>query len=241
MKEVEGFVISETPYGDSSKIINLLTKDGLIGVLCKGARSIKSSIRSVTVKFNYGKYIIYDKKEKMSILKEGSTINDFYNIKNDIVLIGYMTYLSDLVYQVAKQNNSEDIYNMFIAALLKIESGMNPLVITNIFEVKMLDYLGVGINLDSCNVCGSTKNIVTISPDLGGYVCKNCYTNEHIYDTKVVKMIRMYKLVNINSISELKISNNIMEEINNFLKAYYDRFTGLYLKSKKFLDNVTNM
>ena len=65
MKEVEGFVISETPYGDSSKVINLLTKDGLIGVLCKGARSIKSSIRSVSVKFNYGKYIIYDKKEKM--------------------------------------------------------------------------------------------------------------------------------------------------------------------------------
>ena len=200
MKEVEGFVISETPYGDSSKVINLLTKDGLIGVLCKGARSIKSSIRSVSVKFNYGKYIIYDKKEKMSILKEGSPINDFYHIKNDIVLIGYMTYLSDLVYQVAKQNSSEDIYNIFIAALLKIESGMNPLVITNIFEVKMLDYLGVGINLDSCNVCGSTKNIVTVSPDLGGYVCKNCYTNEYIYDAKVVKMIRMYKLVNIDSI-----------------------------------------
>lgn len=241
MLEVEGFVISETPYGDSSKIINLLTKDGLKGIICKGAKSLKSPNRSITTKFSYGRYIIYDKKDKTSILKEGSSIDDFYNIKNDIILIGYMTYMSDLVYQVAKQNNSSDIYEIFISSLKKINEGMNPLVISNIFEVKMLDYLGVGINLNSCNVCGNTKNILTINPDLGGYICQDCYRGEYLYDSKVIKMLRMYKLVNIDSISELKISEKIVNDINRFLSIYYDRFTGLFLKSKKFLHELTNM
>lgn len=241
MIEVEGFVISETPYGESSKIINLLTPKGLIGILCKGAKSLKNINRSVTAKFTYGKYIIYDKKEKTSILKEGSVINNFSNIKNDIILIGYMTYLSDLVYQVVKQNPAKEIYDIFISSLKKIEEGMNPMIITNIFEVKMLDYLGVGINLDCCNNCGSTKNIVTINADLGGYVCSECYKGEYIYEAKVIKMLRMYKLVNIDSISDLKISENIVFEINRFLNIYYNRFTGIYLKSKKFLQELTEL
>jgi len=239
--EVEGFVISETSFGETSKIINLITRDGLKGILCKGAKSLKNPNRSVTTKYTYGKYIIYDKKDKTSILKEGSVINDFYHIKNDIILIGYMTYLSDLVYQVVKQNQTSEIYDIFISSLKKIDEGMNPMIIANIFEIKMLDYLGVGINLECCNSCGSTKNIVTISSDLGGYICSNCYQGEYVYDTKTIKMIRMYKLVNIDSISDIKISDNISNEINRFLNVYYDRFTGLYLKSKKFLQDLTTM
>ena len=241
MIEVEGFIISETPYGETSKIINLLTHNGLKGILCKGAKSLKSLNRSITTKYTYGKYIIYDKKEKMSILKEGSVINDFSNIKSDIILIGYMTYLSDLVYQVAKQNNECEIYDIFISALKKINEGKNPMIISNIFEVKMLDFLGVGINLDCCNNCGTIKNIVTINADLGGYVCSDCYKGEYIYGAKVIKMLRMYKLVNIDSISDLKISDSIVFEINRFLNIYYDRFTGLYLKSKKFLQELTDL
>ena len=35
-QEVEGFIVTETPYGESSKIINVLTREkGLIGIMCK--------------------------------------------------------------------------------------------------------------------------------------------------------------------------------------------------------------
>ena len=34
LKEVEGFILTETPYGESSKIINVLTKEyGIIGII----------------------------------------------------------------------------------------------------------------------------------------------------------------------------------------------------------------
>lgn len=83
------------------------------------------------------------------------------------------------------------------------------------------------------------KNIVTINPDEGGYICKNCYTNEVYYDDKTIKMLRMYYLVDIASISDLKISNIVINNINNFITVYYERYTGLYLKSKKFLETIT--
>ncbi len=44
--------------------------------------------------------------------------------------------------------------------------------------------------------------------------------------------------VEIKSISKLKISEKVKQEINTFLNTYYDRYTGLYLKSKNFLKKL---
>ena len=121
------------------------------------------------------------------------------NLK-DIELISYMTFLLDLTSQVMKQNNDEEIYNLLINTLYKINDGLNPMVMTNILELKYLDYLGVGFSFNNCCKCGKSSNIITIDPDEGGYICKNCYTNEIIYDSKTLKMLRMYYLVNIESI-----------------------------------------
>lgn len=241
LKIVEGIVINETPYKDSSKILNILTEDGVIGVISSKSRSLKSSLRSISNRFIYANFTIYYNENKLSTLKEGAIIDNFNSIKSDLIKISYMTYITDLVYQVIKQTMHKSIYHLLIDTLKKIDEGMNPKVMMNIIEIKLLDYLGVGIELNACAKCGTTKDIVTVDPDIGGYICKNCYTNEIIYDDKVRKMLRMYYLVDINSITDLKINDYVIDAINNFLEIYYDRYTGLYLNSKKFLNTTIKL
>ena len=238
LKQVEGIIASNVNYGETSKIVNILTKEGMIGAIAKGAKNIKSPLRSFTVNLTYGSFYLYYNDNKLSTLKSADIINEFKNIKKDIILIRYMSFLIDLATQVMKQNNDEEIYNLLVTTLYKIDEGLNPMVMTNILELKYLDYLGVGFDFNTCCKCGKKSNIVTIDPDVGGYICKNCYTNEIIYDSKTLKMLRMYYLVDIKSISELKISDNIIKNINYFVNTYYDRYTGLYLKSKKFLNEL---
>ena len=240
LKQVEGIIASSVNYGETSKIVNILTKEGMIGAIAKGAKNIKSPLRSFTVNLTYGSFYLYYNDNKLSTLKSADIINEFKNIKKDIILISYMSFLIDLATQVMKQNNDEEIYNLLVTTLYKIDEGLNPMVMTNILELKYLDYLGVGFDFNTCCKCGKKSNIVTIDPDAGGYICKNCYTNEIIYDSKTLKMLRMYYLVDIKSISELKISDNVVKNINYFVNTYYDRYTGLYLKSKKFLNELIN-
>ena len=67
--------------------------------------------------------------------------------------------------------------------------------------------LNLLFNVNNFSLSDSVKkdNIVTISSIEGGYICKDCYTNEVIYDSKVIQMLKMYYLVDIKTIKELKI------------------------------------
>ena len=63
LTNVEGIILSITPFGETSKIINVYTKEyGIIGIMCKGAMGVKSKLRSVTQKLTYGVFNIYYKK-----------------------------------------------------------------------------------------------------------------------------------------------------------------------------------
>lgn len=240
--KIEGIIISEVAYGDTSKIVNVLTKDhGIIGVMCKGAKSLKSRLRTCTMKYTYGFFHVYLKEGKLSILKDVDVIDDFSHLKTDITLISYMAYVVELASQVTKQNDDPAIYGLLISILKKMNAGLNPRVLTNILEIKLLDYLGVSLNLDSCVRCGNKTNIITIDPDAGGYICQNCFQNERLVNPKTIKMLRMYYLVSIDSITELNIHEDLIREIDYFLNKYYERYTGLYLQSKSFLQSITNM
>lgn len=236
--DVEGIIINTKNYGDTSKIVDIFTKEyGIIGVMAKGCKSLKSNLRSVTDKLTYAKFTIYYKKDKLSILSEASVINNFSNIKKDIEKISYASFLIDLTNQVYKQCEDIELYDLLISSLIKINDNFNPLIITNIVELKYLEYLGVMPNLDECAICGC-KNVITLSSDKGGYLCKRCHTNEPIVSDKTIKLVRMYSLVDINKISKLDLNKEIVKEVNRFIDSYYDRYTGLYLKSKEFLNKL---
>jgi len=242
ISKFEGIIITETPYGDNSKIINILTKDhGLIGIMCQNVKSIKNPLRTKTLKFTYGLFHINYNKNKLSKLIDVDIIDNFSNIKSNIELISYVSYITDLTYQVAKQNSSSIIYDLYLSTIKKMNEGKNPLILTNILELKYLEYLGVGLNLSSCIKCGNKTNIVTLDPDEGGYICQDCYTNEVLLSPKSLKLIRMYYLIEIGSISDIKIQVNTANEINYFLDKYYERYTGIYLKSKDFLKRINQL
>lgn len=238
IEKVEGIVINEKAYGETSKIINVITKEyGIIGIIAKGARTLKSEFRVSTAKLSYAYFNIIYKEGKLSTLVSADIINPFKSIIKDINKISYAVYILELSEQVVKQTN-QNIFDLMLSGLIKINEDYDPLIIMNIIELKYLDYLGVMPVLDRCSVCGTTNNIVTLSSDKGGYVCKNCYSTEKIISEKAIKLIRLFYYVDISKITKLEIGDVSKKEINDFLDMYYDRYTGLYLRSKTFLKNL---
>ncbi len=241
MKDIEGIVLKEQPYSETSKLLKILTKEGIIDLIAKGARTLKSDLRSVTTKMTYGMFHIHYKEDKLSTLISVDIIDSLKNIKKDIIKISYASFLMELTSQVMKQNNDEQIYFILISSLKKINENYDPLIISNIVELKYLDYLGVMPVLDSCALCGSKTNIVTISGNRGGYICANCFTNERMVEKKTIQLLRMLYYVDIDKITSTNIQTKIKKEINDFIDEYYELYTGLYLQTKSFLKNLNKI
>lgn len=241
IEEVTGIILYSTLYKESSEILQVLTKEHqLIGVLSRGSKKIKNKLFNKTRKYNYVKIYLLYKENGLSIANDIDILDDYNYFHKDITLITYLSYLCNLTYSVAKQDNNPDILKLLLNTLKKIEDGLNPLVLTNILEIKYLKYLGINLYLDGCNICKNTKDIVTLSVLRGGLVCKNCYQNEYIVNKRTIHLIRYYQNIDINSIKSINISKIVINEINLFISEYYETYTGIYVKNKEFLNKLVN-
>ncbi len=242
IKKIEGIVISEIDYKESSKIINVLTPEyGVIGIIARGTKQVKSKLSGVASKLTYGYFHVNYREDKLSNLIEVDIINHFKNIRKNIDLMSYSLYLLELAERVYKHDNDKEIYGMLIASLIKIDEGYDYQVITDIFELKMLDFLGIRPVIDECVNCGNKDDIVTISSYRGGYLCKNCAQGEVLVNIKTIKLLRMFYYVDISKISKIEVADNIKAELSRFIYDYYDRYSGIYLKSREFLQNLEKL
>ena len=87
-KKIDGIIVSEYPFEESSKIINILTKDGEYNIIAKGAKKIKSPFFAVTNKFTLGIFNIQYKEKGLSKLIDADIINNYSTIKKDINIYG---------------------------------------------------------------------------------------------------------------------------------------------------------
>lgn len=230
IEKVDGIVIKETPYKDTSKIIEVFTKKyGVISIIAKGAKRIKSPLFTGTTYLSYSSFCI--SKKNVSTLRSVDVICSFKNILKDIKNLAAASYLIGLSVQVYKQSNEQDIFGILVSSLGKINEFINPLGIVNIVEMKYLKYLGVEPNLDRCTVCGSC-DIASLSIDHGGFLCSNC--SEVRMNSKLLKLIKAYYCVDIIKIDKLDVNKEIMLELDRFISEYYEKHTGVFLNQKKF-------
>lgn len=240
--DVKGLVLNETNYSDSSKILQVFTEEyGLVGVLSKGCRNLKSKLRGSSRKLIYGIFHFYYKEKGLSTLISIDVIESYQKTSMDLEKVVYASILLDLTNQVIKQTETKGILDLILSALDKIEKGLSPMVIMNILQLKYLEYLGVSPVLDQCVVCGKKTHIVSASPTAGGVVCSECYQEDGYYSEDAIKLLRMYYYVDLHKITKIDVSDRVNKEINRFLEDYYDRYTGIYIKSKKLLQNISKL
>ena len=233
--KTEGIVLHETPYGETSKILSILTKDyGKISVIAKGCRNIKNKLRGVSNKMNYAEYTISYKENGLSIMLEGNIINSFKKIYGNMKKSIFAYYLIDLVNQVLNENNNQELFFILRDAITKINDDLSPELISNIVELKLLKYLGVNLNLESCVKCGSKDNLVTIDLDNGGVLCHNCYQDGYLFNNKALKLMQIFNNIKLDKLSDLEITDySIFKEIDHFIYEYYAQYTGIYLTKKE--------
>lgn len=230
MKEiVEGIILNEVNFGETSKILNILTKEhGYISVISKGSKTMKSKLRGISMKFVYANFTINYKEKGLSTLIEGSPINSFKNILSNFNKLKISNRLINLMKNILKENNDINLFYLLKDSLVKINDNFNEELIEIIFETKLLSFLGVRPNFLECINCGSS-NIITFDLSIPGALCENCYQEGYLFSKNTLKLLNLFLDIDISKIDKLNInSSKTLEELHFFLKEYYDSYTGIY-------------
>lgn len=173
--KTKGIVISESNMGDFDKMLTILTPNGKIGCIAKGARRTKNSLMAATQFLCFGDYMMF-KSNEIHKINSAEIIEVFYNLRIDLDKLNAAVEITKLINQVTDENqNTYKILQLFLNTLYVLsEMDKNVDLVISTFKIKLMCYLGFAPNVNKCSNCGLKEDILGFSMNNNGVVCSTC-------------------------------------------------------------------
>lgn len=245
LEKVEGIVIRTTDYGESNKIVTLFTRGhGKVGMMARGAKKPKSRLVAVSQLFVYGMFLM-QKSSGMATLQQGEIIDSFRDIREDLMLTAYCSYVVELTDRLTDNHERNPfLFELLYQTLQYMNEGVDSQILTRIFEVKMLQVAGIAPQLDRCTYCQQAEGEFAFSFKEGGFICHRCYHLDphHLKISQATaKLLRLFAYLDLKRLGQISVKQETKAELKQVLTTYYDHFSGLSLKSRRFLEQVENL
>jgi DNA repair protein RecO (recombination protein O) len=245
LQKCEGIVIRSTDYGETNKIITIYTRElGKVGVMARGAKKPNSRLTSITQLFTHGTFL-FQKSSGLGSLQQGETILSLRGIREDIFLTAYASYIAELLDKSTENfEKNPYLFELLKQTLEYLNDEVDPDILLNIFEMKMLTVLGLHPQLDGCVLCGNKDGTFHFSIREGGFICHRCFERDPYrlpISQTTVKLLRLFYYFDLNRLGNISVKPETKKELKNVIQAYYDEFSGISIKSKRFLDQLDSL
>ena len=235
-----GVILKTRDYKDNSKIITILTEDGLIDLILRGTNSMNSGNKKYTITPTFVEFLM-TKSSTISTFTEGFIIDNFNNIKLDnIKSLINMVIVEKILTFSSHIDNSKQFYDFCLRIFKLLDLTMFPNIVLNIFEIKLLYLIGIAPILNHCLICNDKTNLV-FCVNSGGTVCSKCALQLG-YDLNLdeTELFKYLYLIKVDKIDEefLKIIGNLNINLDNVIDKYYEKHIDFHNKTKKIIKKV---
>lgn len=177
----DGLVLRESEYGENDKLIVVLTAElGLITLIAKGARSMRSKTMPLCHRFTYSNFEYYQKNDRRWI--SGGSINEsFFGISSDLEGFALASYVAQLAEEISGEGvPAHDVLRMTLNTLYAIQNKIKPLpVIKSAYEIFAANESGFAPDISECCDCqGQSENGQWWLDVMNGrIVCSKCFSS----------------------------------------------------------------
>lgn len=181
--EATGIVTREIKYGESSRILTVITKElGRISILAGGARSNKSGLLHLTQLFSYGTFTLFQSRGKgLYKINSGDLITSFSNLRNSLEGMAYASYFSEIANRMIPEDapDPEQMQLLLNALYMLAEEKLPPEQIKAVYEFRTLSIQGLLPSFSACSHCGQTENLRFFHPIEEAVWCTTCTDENH--------------------------------------------------------------
>lgn len=180
--DAEGIVTKETKYGESSRILTVITKNhGKISVLAGSVRRGKSGLLTATALFSHSRFTLFkNNSSSLYKLNDGELLSPFSSLKSSLEKMAFASYICDVTNFVV-QEDAEDtaLFELLLRSLYMLAKEETDCEkVKAAFEFRLLMTSGLLPDLSRCGKCGSLSDISAINPYDGLVYCTNCKTEK---------------------------------------------------------------
>ena len=178
----DGLVIRSRDSGENDRLVTILTPEGQITAVAKGARSMKSKLLNLTQPYVYGNFEI-NQKGNYSWIRGGSSYEMFYRLRDDVEKLFLASYICDVAHEVTGEGvPSVDALRLTLNTLYAIMTDMRPKEqLKAVFELRIAAMSGYEPQLDRCEVCKKERVQNTYFDIMNGaLLCSECLESRGI-------------------------------------------------------------
>lgn len=244
-EKVEGIVIRTNDYGETNKIVTLYTdRFGKIGVMARGAKKPRSRLAAVTQPFVYGLYLIQF-GTGLGTMQQGEVINAHRHIQNDLFKAAYASYVAELTDKLTEERKQEpSLFRLLKLTLAYMNDGVDAEILTMIYALKMLYVAGIAPHLSHCIYCKKSEGAFSFSFREGGFLCESCQAADphaRQMSPAVSKLLKLFYFIDLERLGNISVKKETRNELRRIIDTYYEQNSGVYLKSRKFLEQIYKM
>jgi len=243
--ESKGIILFTKDFKEKDKLVKIFTESyGKMMFFVKGAHRKNNPISPAILPFTEATYIGEFKSEGLSFLNGSKEVQPFKLIQQNIFVNAYATYILNLV-DVAIEDKIYDphLFYFMEQALILLNESRDPEIITNIFEIQLLQRFGIAPLWTHCAICGKTTGKFDYSSKYNGVICEQHWgMDAHRYhgDPRAIHFIRLFSSITYDNIQEINVKDETKALIRQVIDELYTEYVGINLKSKKFIDQMKN-
>ncbi|AYO48551.1 DNA repair protein RecO [Streptococcus mutans] len=240
-KETRGLVLYNRLFREDDKLVKIFTEtSGKHMFFVRHATNSKLS--SVIQPLILANFILKINNHGLSYIEDYKGVSLFKEINADIYKLAYATYLvsladaaiSDAVYDAP-------LFAFLIKTLELMDEGLDYEILTNIFEIQILDRFGVQLNFHDCVFCHRVGLAFDFSHRYSGLLCPEHYEKDpyrsHL-DPNVPYLLNQFQTLHFDSLKTISVKPDMKQKLRKFIDEVYEDYIGLRLKSKKFIDDL---
>lgn len=226
----EGILLRKKDIRETSILLTFYTKEfgKILGVM-KGLRSQKVGQYCVTPQlFSLNEIVFYEHPKKDIYTISTCDLKDFFApIREDLFRIIYATYFVEMIDLMTPLGQKDErIFFLLLNCISALKTQASVKRIARVFEIRLLDYVGLVPVLDRCVVCSKKnedRNFVRFSLSYSGVVCDGCAkTSSSILNilSGTVRFIKQILRQNWDIAMRIKVSEKVGKDLESFLKRY---------------------
>ncbi len=246
LSTVTGIVLTVYPVGENDRRLTILTKErGKMQVFARGSRKVNNSLHAAAQPLVAGEFQVADTRNYVYL--NSAEIRDYYpHIKEDLDLIYYSTYFAELAeYFTMEGQDERNILNLLSVTFSAMKKKLVGLpLIRRIFECKILQFSGMGIECFRCLSCGREEDLHSISFRAGGVFCDHCKPRLTLPDlrdleTSVLYVLRYVMSVPLTRLYSFDLTEPVFTEFAWIVKRFMEEHVPHKFRSEAMLNDFS--